>query len=237
MTPQILYEELIKFCESHADEAIVRKYSRYFKEGYDSYGVSSELFQSKVEELAKDKSITLALILDSAPMLLGNGKYELASFAIMLTLKKKKEFTASTFDRVEKWFSFGINNWAHTDIISGELLAFYFIKKNVPLERLSAWRTSELKFQRRAVPVTLIKQLKTTSDFEPLFDFINPMMEDKERVVHQGLGWFLREAWKKQPEKTECFLLQWKDLSARLIFQYATEKMSKEQRLRFKKEK
>ena len=50
-------------------------------------------------------------------------------------------------------------------------------------------------------------------------------MMDPERVVQQGLGWFLRETWKKHPKAVEAFLLEWKDRSPRLIFQYATEKM------------
>ncbi|NLF42286.1 MAG: DNA alkylation repair protein, partial [Bacteroidales bacterium] len=84
---------------------------------------------------------------------------------------------------------------------------------------------------------TLIKSLKTTEDYTPFFKLISPLMDDKERVVHQGTGWFLREAWKRQSCFTEAFLLQYKNTSARLIFQYACEKMNKEDKLRFKKEK
>jgi 3-methyladenine DNA glycosylase AlkD len=62
-------------------------------------------------------------------------------------------------------------------------------------------------------------------------------MMDPEREVHQGLGWFLREAWKKQPQVTETFLFKWKNSAARLIFQYATEKMTAEEKQRFRKEK
>ena len=62
-------------------------------------------------------------------------------------------------------------------------------------------------------------------------------MVDKDREVHQGVGWFLREAWKKNHEVTESFLLKWKDRAPRLIIQYATEKMTKEEKLRFRKEK
>lgn len=60
-------------------------------------------------------------------------------------------------------------------------------------------------------------------------------MSDNEKVVHQGLGWFLRKAWEKHPQETEAFLLKWKDRCARLIIQYATEKMIPEQKVLFKK--
>ncbi|HWS01479.1 MAG TPA: DNA alkylation repair protein, partial [Prolixibacteraceae bacterium] len=113
----------------------------------------------------------------------------------------------------------------------------FFLQKLVPLSGLIEWQKSDYRFQRRSVPVSLIKLLKTTTDYTPFFNLLSPLMLDKERVVHQGLGWFLREAWKKQPVDTENFLLLWKDRSARLIFQYATEKMDKEAKLRFRKEK
>jgi hypothetical protein len=49
------------------------------------------------------------------------------------------------------------------------------------------------------------------------------------------MGWFLREAWKKKPVETEAFLLKWKEVAPRLIIQYATEKMTAENKLRFKR--
>jgi 3-methyladenine DNA glycosylase AlkD len=62
-------------------------------------------------------------------------------------------------------------------------------------------------------------------------------MLDPDRVVHLGVGWFLREAWKVNPEPVEAFLLEWKDRAPRLIYQYATEKMTAAQKARFKKGK
>ncbi|MDP4292683.1 MAG: DNA alkylation repair protein, partial [Bacteroidota bacterium] len=50
-----------------------------------------------------------------------------------------------------------------------------------------------------------------------------------------GIGWFLREAWTIQPSETEAFLLRWKETAPRLIFQYACEKMTAEQKLQFKR--
>jgi len=47
---------------------------------------------------------------------------------------------------------------------------------------------------------------------------------------------FLREAWKIKPQETETFLLKWKNTGARLIFQYACEKMTKVQKLKYRKE-
>lgn len=60
---------------------------------------------------------------------------------------------------------------------------------------------------------------------------------DSEREFNQGLGWFLRECWKKDRALTEAFLMKWKNNCARLINQYVTEKITKEERLKFRKDK
>ncbi|MEI6141601.1 MAG: DNA alkylation repair protein [Mariniphaga sp.] len=229
--------EITSFCQANADESTVIKYSKYFKEGYDAYGVPSAVFMAKVDEFMALGKLDLPLILESAPQLLLSGKYEETSFIIVLTERFKKNFDSQTFEAIEKWFEYGITNWAHADTLCGTVLPWFFLKKIVPLERLNKWKISPYKFQRRCVPVAMIKLLKSTNDFNPLFEMTNPIMLDNERVVHQGLGWFLREAWKFKHKETEDFLMKWKDNAARLIFQYATEKMHPDERIKFKKKK
>jgi 3-methyladenine DNA glycosylase AlkD len=43
-----------------------------------------------------------------------------------------------------------------------------------------------------------------------LFPFLEVLTSDPIREVHQGIGWYLREAWKLNPEATKAFLLRWK---------------------------
>ena len=233
-----LRNEIVGFCESNADEAIVAKYAIYFKDGkagYDAYGVSTPLMQAKVKELNSNPSISIDLLIQAAPALLKSGKYEETIFILLLVEKHLKNLTSKHFDDISQWYEFGIINWAQCDCLCNKIVPWFFLHNLVPLSRLAEWQNSSYKFQRRSVAVSLIKLLKSTNDYFPFFELITPIMMDQERVVHQGLGWFLREAWKKKPHQTEQFLMVWKDHSARLIFQYATEKMSKEERLRFRR--
>ena len=232
-----LYKEIQSYCRANSDEVIVKKYSRYFKEGYDAYGLTKEQLEEKVSSILRDKSIDMKLVLSTSRYLIKSGKYEETSFAIRLLSEFSEQFTAATFREIGKWFEIGIINWGHTDVICGMLISKFFERNIVSLEDLSNWRTAENKYQRRAVPVAMIELLKSTNDYTPFFAFIEPLMLDSERMVHQGLGWFLREAWKLKRKETEAFLLKWKDDAARVIFQYATEKMTPEPKKRFKKEK
>jgi len=237
MTPSTLFNEIQTYCKANPSEALVKKYSRYFKEGYNAYGLSHELLTAKVSDIIKQDGVDFETIAKTSHLLVSSGMYEEVSFAILLCKEFKKQFTPESFLVIEKWFEEGINNWAHTDSICGELISIFLEKKIITYERMADWRTSSNKFQRRAVPVALIKMLKYTNEYQPFFNFIEPIMMDSEREVHQGVGWFLREAWKKSPEQTEMFLMQWKDTAPRLIFQYATERMKPEQKQHFKRSK
>lgn len=237
MNAKELYEEIHYYCRANADEAIVKKYSRYLKEGYDAYGLTREQLEDKVNSILNDKSINMRLVLSTSTYLIKSGKYEETSFAIRLLDEYSEQFTAATFTEIGKWFEIGIINWGHTDVICGLLISKFFERDVISLEALSDWRTAKNKYQRRAVPVSMLNLLKSTNDYTPLFTFIEPLMMDSERVVHQGLGWFLREAWKLKRKETEAFLLKWKNDAARLIFQYATEKMTADEKKRFKRVK
>lgn len=235
MNAEELIRDIRHFCETHADPAIVQKYSRYFKEGYDGYGIPSGEFVAKVKEMLESKSFTMQTVVEASFKLMKSEKYEEPSFAMQLLKGFSKQFSKETFAVIEQWFPIGIRNWAHTDGLCSELLSPMIQKQIIGMNDFALWRNSRYRFQRRAVPVALIKSAKRSADIKPYLNFLDPMMMDTERVVHQGLGWFLREAWKVHPEPVEAFLMKWKNDAARLIFQYATEKMTKEERLRFRR--
>ena len=232
-----LHKDIQKYCRANADKAVVKKYSKFFTEGYDAYGLSRENFEKKVRSLIDDNKVNMKLVLSTSKLLLKNGKYEETSFAILLLSEFPSQFDKKTFAAIEKWFQIGIINWAHCDVLCGLLIHEFFKRKIITLKDLSDWRTTKNKYQRRAVPVAMLELLKTAKNFKPLFTFISPLMMDDKKKVQQGLGWFLREAWKIKPKDTETFLLKWKDKAARTIFQYATEKMTPQQKKRFKRDK
>jgi 3-methyladenine DNA glycosylase AlkD len=238
MKPEDIYKDIVTFCRSNTDEALIKKYSRYFKEGqYDAYGLPQHLMVNKAKEILDRQDVDLQVIRETSRLLIRSLKYEETSFAILFYKSFIKSFNKQIFIDLKIWFETGVNNWAHCDSICGELM-FPLLKNNIIIyEELRQWIMAPNKFQRRAVPVSLIRTLKSANDFIPLFSLIEPLMTDPEREVHQGVGWFLREAWKKRPEQTELFLLKWKDKSPRLIFQYSCEKMNQEEKNRFKRTK
>ncbi len=236
-----LAAEVRQYCVDNANPSQADRWARYFTEGYDAWGFLDKnhpYFAEKKEEwLDRYSDLGLRGFLSAGELLLENGKYEETSMAIHFVARHRERFDAAAFEHLARWFSIGIRNWAHADVLCSEVLAPLIVSGKITMAMLAPWRESEFKYQRRAVPVALLDLLKKPFEPAPLLDFLRPLMMDSERVVHQGLGWFLREMWKKQPKPVEAFLMEWKDTAPRLIFQYATEKMTPAGRARFRKTK
>jgi len=236
-----LAAEIRGYCGKHADAKAAGKYARYFREGYDSWGLldkDHEIWNGRQEEwYERYRGMGLRGFLKLGEILFRSGKYEEGALAIRILAKFDAEMDKRVLPGLAKWFEAGIGNWAHVDSVCALILGPAIAGGAIPFSALKSWRGSKLKYQRRAVPVALLGLVKKGADARPLLEFLRPMMADQERVVHQGLGWFLREAWKRQPKPVEAFLLEHKETAARLIFQYATEKMTARERERFRRTK
>lgn len=237
MKPAEIVEDIRAYCQRHANPANVEKYAKYFTDGLNAYGLSKEDFEKKVRELIDEQHVTMKQVLEASKQLVKGEKAEETNFASALLREFADEFDKSTLPAIEKWFQYGITNWAQCDIFCGYLMEPLLKQKHISCEDLAEWRTSNNIYQRRAVPVAMLAQLPIAKSYRRLLKFLEPLMLDSEKKVQQGLGWFLREAWKLRPEETEAFLLKWKDQAPRVIYQYATEKMTTQQKQRFKREK
>lgn len=237
MTTNELVQEIRSYCATNADAERLQKSQRFFKEEFVGHGLTAPQQYSKVKELQKEGKFDLLTVLEAAPILMKGGMFEEISIILLLLDSLWKKFTPETFQEIEEWFSIGIYNWAHADTMGMFILPKFLDKKIVEMNDFSPWLNSPYKFQRRCVPVTLIKQIKKTRQVMPSILFVEKLMTDPEREVHQGMGWFLREAWKISPAEVELFLEKWKDTAPRLIIQYACEKMTAENKLRFKRAK
>lgn len=230
-------KEIKEFCELNSDPKIIAKYSKYFKEGYNGYGIDSKISKSQnAKWLASwEGKMTMNDYLNLGDKLVATGKFEQADFATQFILSKKDEFSPETFERVGRWLENGIQNWANTDVLCILVLPEFIYNELIEPKDFADWTKSKSKWKRRAVPVTFVETIKKGHKIEPVLSVIEQLMLDKEEDVQKGLGTLLREIWKKQPDIAEPFLLKWKDRCGRKIIQYATEKMNKNNKAKFKK--
>ena len=230
-------KEIQEFCIKNSDTTIVAKYSKYFKEGYDGYGIDDKLLLTQRDnwlEKWKDE-LTVSDYLDLGDKLVSSGKFEEIAFAIHFISFQKQYFSLEVFNRIGNWLENGIANWGSTDVLCMLVLSNFIKDKIIESHQFDEWTKSPSKWKRRAVPVTFAQIVKLGYNPKSILPVIEPLMLDKSEDVQKGLGTLLRELWKKYKDETEEFLLKWKDDCGRLIIRYATEKMDKESKKRFKK--
>lgn len=235
-----IFKEVRAFCEAHADPDRARRYARFFTEGYDAYGVDYRIPSWHLNLALWCERLRAAgpdALIEAGNLLTATGKYEECSFAILLADKIAEFDSRSLFEHLGGWFdSGGIRNWAHTDVMCKMVLRRCVVSQTVTLQDIRPWRDSDAKFKRRAAAVMLVESI-SVRDTAAWLAFIEPLIHDSEKVVHQGVGWLLRELWKRDAGTAEPFLLKHKDTAPRLIYQYATEKMDAKGKARFRKQK
>jgi len=234
-------KEIRKFCETNSDPEIIKKYQKYFKDGYDGYGIDDKVFKKQldiwIEQWNDEMTIDGFLMLGDE--LMKTGRFDEKNLAITLLKSRSKDFSKDTFNRIGRWFDYGINNWATTDVFCWFILSDLLINKVIAFDDLKSWIDSESEWKRRSVPVALVEMDKIKKDLKPdvALSIIEPLMLDESEYVQKGIGTLLRGLWKKYPSQIEDFLMKWKDTCGRLIVQYSTEKMDKEYRKKFRKSK
>lgn len=229
--------EIRSFFNKNSDEKIVKKYARYFKEGFDGYGIETKIFERQRDIWIEGWKVDMSLekYLDLGDEFMRTGRFEEKSIAIAFVASERKNYTPKTFDRIGNWFEMGISNWATTDVLCMLVLSSFLIDHIISFDDLKPWTNSKSEWKRRAVPVILVELLKVDLEPSVALSTIEPLMLDDSEYVQKGIGTLLRGLWKKNSEEIENFLLEWKDNCGRKIVHYTTEKMDKEHRKKFKR--
>jgi hypothetical protein len=130
---------------------------------------------------------------------------EFGSLAVLLIKHHRDEAEPGMCSLDSKVVDHGVENWAHADMICSSLLSIFLRNGIVELPDFEPWLIRKANGTRRAVPVGPAshaqgKPPRRTPGIHRAFD------ERPGQVVHQGLGWFLREAWKLEHQLVEDFL-------------------------------
>ena len=184
-------KEIRDFCIKNSKQSNIDKYSRYFKEGFDGYGIDQKVYEEQRDFWIAEwkKEMTIEKYLELGDKLIQIGKFEEISFAISFLKSERANYTESTFDRIGKWFDIGISNWANTDVLCMLVLSSFLIDKIIEFDKLKEWTKSNSEWKKRAVPVTLVELIKEDLKPEIALLLIEPLMLDdskyeKKELVH-----------------------------------------------------
>ena len=117
----ILYKEIFTYCEKyffdHENPVLAIKNAKFYKEGYDAYGLEDiELKELKYEILDRYE-LTPTELAELGSLFMRTGKFEFATLAISLLKKHRPRLTREVYEIVKTWFDQWVENWFHADML------------------------------------------------------------------------------------------------------------------------
>lgn len=140
---------------------------------------------------------------------------------------KQKPLLSRHWPVLKKWSS-RIDNWAHSDTLSGIYARILEEKPPLIYPTLVQWSSSKNPWLRRLSIVSLIyysSQRKKVLPIKKILDLVTPQLEFDHYYVQKGVGWTLRETYNVYPEKTFFFIEKNIGKISPHAFSAATEKI------------
>lgn len=164
--------------------------------------------------------------------------YEVMALALAwFEHKQQSEILEAHWPHLKKWSS-RIDNWAHSDSLSGIYAKILEGSPGLAYPTFQEWSDSKNPWLRRLSIVSLIyysRARKNVLPYAKVIALVEAQMDFDHYYVQKGVGWTLRELGNVYPEQTFRYLEKnIRRLSAH-AFSAATEKLSKADKDRLKK--
>lgn len=125
------------------------------------------------------------------------------------------------------WRHDRINTWDLVDRSAIHVVGGYLIDK--PRKTLYKLARSKKMPERRTAIVSTLYFIGK-NDVDDAFQLAEMLLDDKEDLIHKGVGWALRYAGDKDRERLLTFLSKYAAAMPRAALRYAVEHLDKEQR-------
>ena len=207
---------------------------RFFKTGHGEYA-EGDLFLGvtvpQIRWIVRDCKERLVKAL--VPIL--KSDYHEERMAALLSLvaiyKKGDEKEREDIFEIYKSHTKYINNWDLIDLTAEHIIGDYL--KDKPKTLLTEFARSSSLWERRIAILSTFKYIKSGS-YDETFRIAKILLNDKEDLIHKGVGWMLREVGKRCSQKAEEEFLQrhYKNMP-RTMLRYAIERFEESLRKRY----
>lgn len=125
-----------------------------------------------------------------------------------------------------------INNWDLVDVSCPHIVGKHLIDGDRSV--LSQWAQSDDLWTKRIAMVTNWWFVRK-GDLADVFNIAEILLDDEHDLIHKAVGWMLREAAKKDMNKTEDFMKQYYHAMPRTMLRYAIERYPELKRKKYLK--
>lgn len=232
-----VYQQIVAELKHKASTEKAAFFPRFFKTGKGQYG-EGDLFygitvphQRSIAKKYQDAADanTLVSLLDAA-------YHEERLTAIFILLHKFK-IAKKTHDE-RYWVDLylqkidRINNWDLVDSSAPYLLGVWLEDKDRSI--LYAFAQDPSLWKNRIAVLSTFHFIKK-NDLRDLLQLSEQLLSHPHDLMHKAIGWMLREAWKRDPQRIENFIEKHIAKMPRTLLRYAIEKMETTKRLAYLK--
>jgi 3-methyladenine DNA glycosylase AlkD len=229
MNANSIIKDIRSELKAKANPKFAQRIKKYFREDIRTYGVQMQDVKKIAKEYYKKfraaKDIQKAFTV--AERLLASANMEEGALALEMLRGFHRLYSPKLFSLFDQWIDY-LTNWANADALCCHHIAITLEQDEALTHKLLKWTKSKNRWRRRAAAVSLVEPANKGMYLHELLQVSERLMQDEDAVVQKGVGWLLREAGKKHPNEIAEFLLRWRDKTAPLILQTATEKLPPE---------
>jgi 3-methyladenine DNA glycosylase AlkD len=187
-----------------AERAVQEK--RYLKSELEHFGVPVPEIRGLTLAALRETDLDVAARLDLAEALWLRPIHECRSAATEILVSLATELNAGELGRIEEMIR-QANTWALVDPLAVKV-AGVMVERFPELESvLDRWVTDADFWIRRAALLALLPPLRRgEGDFERFGRYADALLDETEFFIRKAIGWVLREASKKDPERVLAWL-------------------------------
>lgn len=206
-------------------------YQRFFKTGKGEYGEGDVFIGLTTPESKNFASKFVNLNFDALQKLLGSEIHEERGIALGILTRKYKKDKKKVFDFYLKNTK-GINNWDLVDCSCYKIVGDFLLDKDRKV--LYNLARSASMWERRIAIVSTFAFIRK-NEFDDALKIAEILLKDANDLIHNAVGWMLREIGKRDEKVLEDFLKKHYEKIPRTTLRYAIERFEEEKRKRFLK--
>lgn len=226
-------ETIIQTLQTLANPDIAEHSQRFFKTGKGEYGEGDKFLGIRVPVLRKHVAQFKKTPLEEVEKVLHSPFHEARLFALLLLVAKfqkgdnaEKEAIYSLYMANTRY----INNWDLIDSSAPYIVGPYLFERDKDI--LFTFACSENLWERRIAIMATFCFLRN-DHFEATFEIADILLNDPEGLIHNAVGWMLREVGNRDGEAERAFLNPRYNRMPRTMLRYAIEKFPEAERKKY----
>jgi len=205
-------------------------FPRFFKAGKGEYGEGDRFLGVTVPNIRAIAKLHKDVSIEEIRKLIQSEWHEVRLCALIIMVEKsKKKDEALRKELFNLYLSQTkrINNWDLVDLSCRFIIGEYLLDKSRDI--LYQLAQSPLLWDNRIAIVSTYAFIRK-GQLEDTYALSDLMMQHPHDLMHKAIGWMLREAGKRNPERLYDYVMRHRADMPRTMLRYAIEKFSPKER-------